>query len=124
MEAKPRRTQEQIAAEHQRRANKARAKAKKAAKNAALTENLELAQAAKAAGLTAADMSAAKVAFELLDVWFGPRGVIVLEGGQSHLWALKSLKNSRLVDIATLEAWWTEKGWPIGEPQKSTEKGA
>lgn len=98
-------------------ANIARAKAKRAAKDAQARLQLDLGKAALEAGLTSADLKALETMVRLFEVWFGPEGALTFEKGSvAHLAALRAMKGSRHVDLQPLEDWWKSKGWPVAVP--------
>ena len=107
-------------------ANIARAKAKKAAKDALMKQQLVVGQAALEAGLkSAADLKAVETMMRLLEVWFGPEGAITFEKGSlAHFAALRAMRGSRHVDLKPLEDWWKAKGWPVAVPAQAPSNAA
>ena len=107
-------------------ANIARAKAKKATKDALLKQQLALGQAALEAGLeSAADLKAVETMVRLLEVWFGPEGALTFEKGSiAHFAALSGMRGSRQVDLKPLEDWWKAKGWPMAMPAQAPSNAA
>lgn len=95
-------------------ANIARAKAKRAAKDAQARLQLDLGKAAIEAGLTSADLKVLGTMTQVLEAWFGPEGAITFDkGSTAHLAALRAMKGIRQLDLQPLEDWWKAKGWPV-----------
>jgi len=118
MDKKPRRTPEQLAAHHQRMANIARAKAKRAAKDAQARRELELGRAAISGGFEdPADLAAARVALNLLEAWFGPNGRVKV-GEKRHWVALDGMARppGTEIDFDPLVKWWDARRYPVGAP--------
>jgi hypothetical protein len=126
---KQRRTPEQLAADYQRKANAARAKAAKAAKEKQLRLKLELGQAALDAGLSTPDQVAAaaknlggsltavdQVMLDLFKAMFGPKGTVVVGGTKAHWEALTALTRMTSEQRDILFAHWQAKGWPMAAP--------
>jgi hypothetical protein len=127
----PRRTPEQLAAHYQRKANAARAKAAKAAKDERMKLELELGRAAIAAGLGSPDqvtaaaqkkpasLSAAdRVMVDAFTLMFGPQGGLIVSGGKKHWDALTSLVKLTSEQRDILFAHWEAKGWPMSAAPK------
>ena len=114
-----RRTPEKLAAYYQGKANKARARAQKAARNRALKERLALGDAAKAAGVTSVEDLKVRLLIADLTTQGFTRGNINYKG-EFHLAAFVKLFKPKVDDQAALASWWLNKGYPAG-PGNSSE---
>jgi hypothetical protein len=86
MTTRTRRTPKELAAEYQRRANRARAKAAKQQKDADLRAQIQLGKAAIAAGISSAeDIQARLILADLMIEAFGKDGT--LRAGDKRHWA-------------------------------------
>jgi len=111
MALRPRRTPEQIAAEHQRKANVARARARKLARERETNELIELGKLAKAQGLAGGNRP-----LEILGKGLVSRvlneGLLV--GGADNLAGLRKLL-ARYLEVeewAEFADWWKAQGHP------------
>ena len=119
MTTRTRRTPEQLAAYHQRKANQARAKAKKMAKDAKIREQIELGKAAQAAGLSGPAELQAMVQLGRVLAETGKKGGRLNVSGQFHFAAVKALAEGHDLDTDTkgfedLANWWQASGHPMG----------
>ena len=114
MTTRTRRTPEQLAAYHQRKANQARAKAKKMAKDAKIREQIELGKAAQAAGISSKEdlLALAKIG-ELIPRSIGP-GMGMRAGDRYHWAGFSALFPPKGDEIELLEGWRKRQGIPAG----------
>jgi hypothetical protein len=111
MKQRTRRTPEQLAAYHQAKANQARAKAAKAAKDAALREQI---QKGKAVGsYSPEDVPALLALGELMVRGFGSNGS-VHSGEDRHWQALEKLFKPEGEKRRTIVEWWIDNKHPLG----------
>ena len=121
MTTRTRRTPEQLAAYHQRKANQARAKAKKMAKDAKIREQIELGKAAQAAGISSKeDLLALAKLGELVPRSIGPGGK--MRCGDKYHWAgFIALFPPKDSERELLEEWRKRQGIPAG-PERVEKK--
>lgn len=120
MKTRTRRTPEELAAEYQRKANQARAKAAKQKKDAGLRAQMELGKIARDAGISSsADLQARLVLANLMIEQFGKGGTVRV-GGEKHHWAAvdQLFKPSGEARRALFD-WWQDQGHPLGPDLRS-----
>lgn len=127
---KERRTPEELAAHFQKKANAARAKAKRTARSKRLNLQIELGKAALEAGLDTTDLVKAAAArgqtqparstpveqamAQLLVKMFGPKGTVTV-GEKGHWEALAQLGKPSEEQRALLFEHWQSQGWPLSK---------
>lgn len=113
MATRTRRTPEQIAADYQRKANAARAKAAKLKKQQELNELIELGKLAKAQGL-AGGGSPYEILGKAVVARASTDGVIM--GSMKHFATLAALFADYVQpdEWAEFRKWWGDQGYPMG----------
>lgn len=119
MTTRTRRTPDQLAAEYQRKANQARAKAAKQKKDAGQRAQIELGKAALAAGVSSPeDLQARLILADLMVAAFGRGGSI--RAGDKHHWSgVEALFRPAGEARQALFDWWQAQGHPLGPEQRS-----
>ena len=114
MTTRTRKTPEQLAAYHQGKANQARAKARKMAKDAKIREQIELGKAAQAAGISSKEdlLALAKIG-ELIPRAIGP-GLGMRCGDKYHWAAFLALFRPEDSERDLLDEWRKRQGIPAG----------